>query len=48
MFELGAVTVDPGSSGYNPRPLIPYLAALDIPYYFEEQGANVSPLYYTC
>lgn len=37
-FSLGAVTIDPGSSSYNPRPLIPYLNALGIPYYFEEQG----------
>ncbi|XP_074620328.1 uncharacterized protein LOC141879105 isoform X3 [Acropora palmata] len=37
-FELGAVTVDPQSSGYDPRPLIPYLNALGVPYFFEEQG----------
>jgi tRNA(Ile)-lysidine synthase TilS/MesJ len=37
-FSLGAVTVDPGSASYNPRPLIPYLAALGVPYFFEEQG----------
>lgn len=37
-FSLGAVTVDPGSASYNPRPLIPYLAALRVPYFFEEQG----------
>lgn len=37
-FKLGAVTVDPGSSGYNPRPLISYLGALGVPYFFEEQG----------
>lgn len=36
-FILGAVTVDPGSTAYNPRPLIPYLAALGIHYLFEEQ-----------
>ena len=38
-FSLGAVTVDPGSTSYNPRPLIPYLAALGVPYFFEEQGS---------
>ncbi|CAG0904104.1 unnamed protein product, partial [Darwinula stevensoni] len=27
-FSLGAVTVDPGSKAYNPRPLIPYLHSL--------------------
>lgn len=37
-FSLAAVTVDPGSSSYNPRPMIPYLSALGIPYFFEEQG----------
>ena len=37
-FTLGAVTVDPGSASYNPRPLVPYLAALGLPYFFEEQG----------
>ena len=37
-FTLAAVTVDPGSTSYNPRPLIPYLAALQLPYFFEEQG----------
>ena len=35
---MGAVTVDPGSSAYDPRPLIPYLAELGIPYFYEEQG----------
>lgn len=37
-FTIGAVTVDPGSASYNPRPLIPYLAALGVPYFYEEQG----------
>ncbi|CAL8095207.1 unnamed protein product [Calicophoron daubneyi] len=37
-FTLGAVTVDPGSSAYDPRPLIPYLAELGIPYFYEKQG----------
>ncbi|CAG7825541.1 unnamed protein product [Allacma fusca] len=36
-FTFGAVTVDPGSSSYDPRPLIPYLASLGVPYYYEEQ-----------
>lgn len=43
-FTIGAVTVDPGSTSYNPRPLIPYLAALRVPYFYEEQGR---PLYHT-
>ena len=37
-FELGAVTVDPQTSSYNPRPLISYMAALGVPYFYEEQG----------
>ena len=36
-FELGACTVDPQSPDYDPRPLIPYLAQLGIPYFFESQ-----------
>nr|CAD7399828.1 unnamed protein product [Timema cristinae] len=36
-FTLGAATVDPGSTAYNPRPLIPYLQALDVHYLYEEQ-----------
>ncbi|KHJ89661.1 aminotransferase, class V [Oesophagostomum dentatum] len=37
-FELGAITVDPGSSAYNPRPLIEYCRSLNIDYFYEEQG----------
>ena len=37
-FTLGAVTVDPKTSSYDPSPLIPYLKALGVPYYFEEQS----------
>ncbi|KAL9973375.1 hypothetical protein ACROYT_G019827 [Oculina patagonica] len=37
-FELGAATVDPQSPGYDPKPLVHYLAALGVPYFFEEQG----------
>lgn len=36
-FTFGAVTVDPKHSGYNPRPLIPYLKSLGVPYFYEEQ-----------
>ena len=36
-FDLGAVTVDPMSNSYDPRPLIPYLAGLGVPYFFEQQ-----------
>ena len=35
---MGAVTVDPQSSSYNPRPLISYMDALGVPYFYEEQG----------
>lgn len=37
-FELGAVTVDPGSSAYNPKPLITYMESLGVPYIYEEQS----------
>lgn len=37
-FHLAAVTVDPGTSAYDPRPLIPYLAELGVDYYYERQG----------
>ncbi|KAI5702852.1 hypothetical protein M8J75_004858 [Diaphorina citri] len=36
-FTLGAATVDPGSNAYDPRPLIPYMAALGVHYLYEEQ-----------
>ncbi|VDO20255.1 unnamed protein product [Haemonchus placei] len=36
-FELGAITVDPGSTAYNPRPLIDYCRSLNIDYFYEEQ-----------
>lgn len=38
-FYIGATTVDPQSHGYDPRPLIAYLAALGVPYFYEEQSA---------
>jgi tRNA(Ile)-lysidine synthase TilS/MesJ len=52
-FELGAVTVDPKSSAYNPRPLIPYLESLKVPYFYEEQAimekaANIPQLNSIC
>ena len=37
-FDLGALTVDPQSSAYDPRPLIPYLKELGVPYLYEEQA----------
>jgi selenocysteine lyase/cysteine desulfurase/tRNA(Ile)-lysidine synthase TilS/MesJ len=36
-FEIGAVTVDPLSPSYDPRPLIPYLEQLGVHYLYEEQ-----------
>lgn len=36
-FSLGAATVDPGSTAYDPKPLIPYLASLGVDYMYEEQ-----------
>lgn len=36
-FELACVTVDPGAGqAFDPRKLIPYLAELKVPYFFEE------------
>eukprot|EP00118_Oscarella_pearsei_P017421 m.172220 g.172220 ORF g.172220 m.172220 type:complete len:899 (+) comp39084_c0_seq8:2372-5068(+) len=37
-FELGAVTVDPQTDSYDPSSLKGYLAALGVPYFYEEQG----------
>nr|XP_039264725.1 uncharacterized protein LOC120340516 [Styela clava] len=37
-FELGAVTVDPKTESYDPSPLIEYLSALGLPYFYEEQA----------
>ena len=37
-FELGAMTVDPQSAAYDPRPLIPYLEQLGLPYLYESQN----------
>jgi tRNA 2-thiocytidine biosynthesis protein TtcA len=36
-FELAACTVDPCSPDYDPSPLKDYLAALDVPYFYERQ-----------
>lgn len=36
-FDLGVVTVDPGSSAYDPSVLIPYMNQLGIPYFYERQ-----------
>ena len=36
-FQIGAITVDPGSTAYDPSPLIPYMQLLGIPYYYEQQ-----------
>uniref|UniRef100_A0A8R1E1N5 Aminotransferase class V domain-containing protein n=1 Tax=Caenorhabditis japonica TaxID=281687 RepID=A0A8R1E1N5_CAEJA len=36
-FQLGAITVDPGSAEFNPRPLIDYCRKLNIDYFYEEQ-----------
>ena len=37
-FVLGALTIDPHNFAYDPRPLIPYLAELGVPYLYEEQA----------
>ncbi len=36
-FEIAACTVDPQTPEFDPRPLIPYLRALGVAYYFESQ-----------
>lgn len=46
-FKLGAVTIDPMTSAYDPSPLIPYLSELGLTYFFErqdifDQAMNVS------
>jgi len=43
-FRLGAVTVDPMSSAYDPRPLIPYLAQLGVEYLYEQQDIMTAAL----
>lgn len=36
-FDLAAITIDPMIDGFHPETLKPYLAGLDIPYFFESQ-----------
>ena len=36
-FEVGAVTVDPQSESFDPRPLIPYLTDLGVPYFYRTE-----------
>lgn len=43
-FSLGAVTVDPQASSYDPSPLIGYLNELNVPYFYEKQGREISLL----
>ena len=43
-FDIGAVTVDPGTSSYDPSPLIPYMADLSVPYFYERQGEKISSI----
>jgi len=40
-FTLAAATVDPRSSAYDPKPLIPYLASLGVHFMYEEQGTVI-------
>ena len=44
-FELGAVTIDPMTSAYDPSPLKGYLAQLKVPYFYEEQGNSVATVF---
>src|SRR5690606_30288645 len=36
-FEVGVVTVDPMTEGFDPAPLKDYVADLGLPYFFERQ-----------
>jgi len=36
-FEFGCVTVDPQTEAFDPSPLKGYMAALGVPYFYEEQ-----------
>ena len=36
-FEVGAVTVDPQSESFDPSPLIPYMEALGVPYFYRRE-----------
>ncbi len=36
-FEIGAITVDPMTVTFDPRPLIPYMKQLGINYFYEQQ-----------
>jgi hypothetical protein len=36
-FEIAAVTMNPNFPGFNPEPLVPYMASLGVPYFFESQ-----------
>ena len=47
-FEIGALTIDPLSSSYDPRPLIPYLKELGVPYLYEEQAIMEAALKVRC
>ncbi len=44
-FDLAAVTVDPCIEGFNPATLKPYMAELEIPYFFQSQtiAADAEP-----
>jgi tRNA 2-thiocytidine biosynthesis protein TtcA len=37
-FEVGAVTVDPQAEVYDPSRLIPYMAELGVPYFYERKA----------
>lgn len=36
-FDLGAATVDPQIAGFDPSPLRPYTAELDVPYFYRSE-----------
>ena len=48
VFDLGAITIDPQSSAYDPRPLMPYLKELGVEYLYEEQAIMKQALEANC
>ena len=37
-FDVGAITVDPQVFEYNPKPLIPYMAEIGVPFFLESDA----------
>ena len=37
-FDIGGVTIDPMVVEYQPKPLIPYMASINVPYFIESDA----------